>query len=211
MSTNILIKKLKETNKHECANSSIRAQTGFGLLEVLISVGILALVTGAVIGLGNISVKNSVISADRTIAYNLAQEGQEGLKQIRDSKWVDNSSNITDPWNRDFKTAGGPYYIGKYPSTPDENGDPNAGKFYLDTNSNLGNKEIDGTTYTRSITFSRPDDEEALDKTFIENGIDNTTEPNKWMIKAIVNVTWSEYGRDWTVELPVYFTDWMPY
>lgn len=173
---------------------------GFGLLEVLISVGILALVTGGVIGLGNISVKNSIISADRTVAYNLAQEGKEALKQIRDTKWVDGLPNADHPWNENFDPDDGKYYI-------DADAD---GKFIL---TNVAGTGIDknNTNYIRSIVFSAPDD--AAQQNLSVNGIDNinVTEPNQWMVKAIITVAWREYDRDWTVELPVYFTDWMPY
>lgn len=220
--TNARIIKFKGTNEYECANVLIRlfvvirqkivlmirpfvkisvsACGGFGLLEVLISVGILALVTGGVVGLGNISVKNSVISSDRTVAYNLAQEGKEALKQIRDTKWVDQNINS---WNKDFTDASGVLLAGDWQL-----------QLNLSTKEYTlvpGTENIDknNTTYTRKITFSTPDP--SANSNLTVNNIDNTTQPaNSWMIKAIVNVSWDEYDRPWSVGIPVYFTDWLP-
>jgi len=188
---------MKKHNHLAIKQFSHNLKNGFGLLEVLISVGILALVVGGVVGLGNISVKNSVISADRTVAYNLAQEGKEELKQIRDSKWVDGSSSATIPWNEEFKTDGSNYQLEQDAATK---------KFYLAP----GSKSIllNGTTYTRFVTFSAPDADTQANLLSQTPVIDNANK--EWMIKATITVSWTEYDKNWTVILPAYFTDWMP-
>lgn len=160
----------------------MKNKNGFGLLEVLISAGILVIVTGGIIGLGNISVKNSVLAADRTKAYNLAREYAEKVKQVRDTRWIDGSSTA---WNNQFD---GDYHFVANGTTliPGSITEP-----------------IDGVEYTRVVTFTAPD--KTVTDNLKANGI---TDPSAWMVKANVNVSWNEYGQDWSVNLPVELTDW---
>ena len=64
-------------------------QRAFGLLEVVISSGILALVLGAATGLIRASLRRTVLAADRSVAMNLAQEPIEQLRSARDSTFID--------------------------------------------------------------------------------------------------------------------------
>lgn len=72
-------------------------QRGFGLLEVVISSGILALVVGATTGLVRSSLRRTVLAADRSIAMNLAQEGIEQVRSARDSTFID--ANPSTGWD----------------------------------------------------------------------------------------------------------------
>lgn len=193
MGTNARIKKSENTNEYECTNSSIRAQSGFGLLEVLLASGILALVVGGVIGLGNISVKNTVISADRTKAYNLAREDKEILKQMRDTRWI---NQRVDNWNDDFLQIG----LSKTCHI-----DCSSGTCTLVSGAKTDPPQ-DNIDFTHEITFESMDDDTVSSLT--DNGVDNTG--NSRIFKAKVKVSWQEYGRSWSVEMPVYFSDWMP-
>lgn len=177
-------------------------KNGFGLLEVLISIGILALVAAGVVGLGNVSVKNTVISADRSKAYNLAREWKEILKQTRDTKWV---NGAVDSWNSDFKAYaddGNKYYLQGQAD----------GSYSITTDSvNYSKINKDGTDFYREITFSSPDS--GVNTNLGNNGIENNppaAEKDQWIIKATIAVKWSEYGHDWSVAVPVYLTDWLP-
>lgn len=67
----------------------MKYSSGFGLLEVLIAAGILALIVGAAVALATSSLSNSVLSANRTVAGELAQEGVELVRQMRDTSYVD--------------------------------------------------------------------------------------------------------------------------
>jgi type II secretory pathway pseudopilin PulG len=60
-------------------------QKSFGLIEVVVSVGIIALVLGALIGLASTSVKTSVSAENRLKAAYLAREGVELARQVRDT------------------------------------------------------------------------------------------------------------------------------
>lgn len=73
-----------------------KQQQGFGLLEVVISSGILALVVGAATGLVRSSLRRTVLAADRSVAMNLAQEGIEQVRSARDSLYIDGQVNSFD-------------------------------------------------------------------------------------------------------------------
>lgn len=62
---------------------------GFSLLEVIIAIFILTIgITGAV-NLLNYSISSVVVSKSQVIATNLAQEGMEIVRSIRDGNWLE--------------------------------------------------------------------------------------------------------------------------
>jgi prepilin-type N-terminal cleavage/methylation domain-containing protein len=68
-------------------------QRGFGLLEVVIASGILAMVVGAATSLIRSSLRRTALAADRSAAMNLAQEGIEQVRSARDSLYIDQQPN----------------------------------------------------------------------------------------------------------------------
>lgn len=62
---------------------------GFGLLEVVIASGILAMVVGAATSLIRSSLRRTILASDRTVAMNLAQASIEQLRSARDSTFID--------------------------------------------------------------------------------------------------------------------------
>lgn len=82
-------------------------QAGFGLLEVVISAGILATVIGASVGLMNSSLHRASLAADRATAMNLAQEAVELVRAARDTTYRDGLSNDwTAPFAQISTTVG---------------------------------------------------------------------------------------------------------
>lgn len=67
-------------------------RNGFGLLEVLFSTSIFIVVVGSLVALSRISLRNSVLAAHRTQAVNLAQDGLETVRQMRDTAWLSRTS-----------------------------------------------------------------------------------------------------------------------
>ena len=57
---------------------------GQSLIEVVVAVGMIALLLTAVLALISLSVKNSRLAKDRTIAVGLAQQGVELMRTYRD-------------------------------------------------------------------------------------------------------------------------------
>ncbi|GEM_PF-3591960 len=77
---------------------------GFGILETLLASGVLITVVSAVVGLGSAAVRAGQGAADRQIAYHLANEAVEIMRQTRDSRWIDGNGQTT--WNVDDAGAG---------------------------------------------------------------------------------------------------------
>ncbi len=67
-----------------------RSKRGFGIIEVLVAAGIIALVGGGVVTLNSSVLRNTALLADRLTAFEWAQEGIEVARQIRDSNLIDN-------------------------------------------------------------------------------------------------------------------------
>ncbi len=74
-------------------------EDGFGLLEVVISAGILASVIGASVGLLSTSLRRATLASSRATAMNLAQETIELVRAARDTTYRDGLSN---QWNAPF-------------------------------------------------------------------------------------------------------------
>lgn len=168
---------------------------GFGLLEVVLAAGILVIVIGATVALGNVAIKNSVISQDRTQAYNLAQEGLEIVRNVRDNAWIDSDPNTTFA---SVLTNGGPYELVL-----------NNGKWALSPTGGDGEKIILGKTeYKRIVNIESPGGQVdgLLRNTY---NIDNTE--NGLLEKRIeVTVEWQEYGVLWQVKSSTLLSDWRP-
>lgn len=82
-----------------------RAQRGFGLLEVILASGVLAMVVGAAVGLVRSSLRRTTIGLERSVAMNLAQEPIEQLRSIRDSVYIDGINNTwADSWPSSTQT-----------------------------------------------------------------------------------------------------------
>lgn len=61
---------------------------GFGLIEIIVVVGIVGLAFGALAGLGNYSLKISSRLKNQVIATNLAAEVIEATKAVKDENWT---------------------------------------------------------------------------------------------------------------------------
>ncbi len=83
-----------------CGKLGAAQSKGFGLLEVLISIAILVMVSGAAIALQISSTRGSINVKQDVVAYNLAQEAIEQVRQQRDSNWID--QNPQTSWSSGF-------------------------------------------------------------------------------------------------------------
>ncbi len=69
---------------------------GFSILEVIISAFVLSIGIVAVMGLISSSLKNSVDSRNQIIASELAQEGVELVRNVRDTNYVKGSATFAN-------------------------------------------------------------------------------------------------------------------
>ncbi len=63
----------------------ISTQSGFTLLELVISFGVMSIVLFGVVSAFMTSIRANASQIDQFLAYNLAQEGLEGVRNIRDT------------------------------------------------------------------------------------------------------------------------------
>lgn len=77
-----------------CISKFLRSNLGFGLIEVLVAVSI---ITVAFLAIGQVSIVSLKATQERdarTQAINIAREGIEAVRMIRDAGWTDNISNL---------------------------------------------------------------------------------------------------------------------
>lgn len=72
-------------------------KNGFGLIEVLIASTIIVTILAALVSVGRMTLRSSVATQQRAVAMQLAQEGIEIVREMRDTNWVD-GDNATE-WN----------------------------------------------------------------------------------------------------------------
>ncbi|MBI5414030.1 hypothetical protein HZA38_00760 [Candidatus Peregrinibacteria bacterium] len=77
----------------------LRGKNGAILIEVLISLIVFTIGAVASLSLLMASSRANVISKNRIIAINLAEEALEVVRNIRDTNWMVYSSNLRECWN----------------------------------------------------------------------------------------------------------------
>ena len=88
-------------------------EKGFSLLEVLVAIAVITVGLVGVIGLIAYTISISRVSPDKVIATNLAQEGIEVIRNIRDTNWLEG-----DDFDEDI---GGPGMGNRWRGTVDYN------------------------------------------------------------------------------------------
>lgn len=152
---------------------------GFSMMEVVFSVFILSVGLVAAIGLIVSSIKNSIDSRNHIIASQLAQEGVELVRNVRDNSWADGKIAFLD-----FKSG-----IGKDNCIIDKDSDdvktcaasPDHKKLYYFNDFYVHNDDGSETRFQRRIKLEYYD------------ASGDPTPPNKDAIKASVKsiVTWN--------------------
>jgi type II secretory pathway pseudopilin PulG len=75
---------------------------GFGLLEIVVAVGIISISIYAVFGLFTFAIKSVDENLEKAKAVFLLEEGVEAVRVLRDSSWQNNIASLT---------AGEDYYL----------------------------------------------------------------------------------------------------
>ena len=203
-----------------------KTRKGFSLIEVLISFMILTITVIASVSLLSASIRNNQENVLRLQAYGLAQQGIEGIRNVRDSNWTQNQgfrSTTNAIWgeaniypgdetnidgeidiriepilNASIPTSGTPWRLSSA-STSNS-------KLYLDTHS-------DGTLY---FTHSPTDQETPfrriinIKKNFedLNKVTEETEEIEKDLILVTSKVFYEFRGKEKELNLTTVLTDW---
>ncbi|MDO8743197.1 MAG: type II secretion system protein [Candidatus Azambacteria bacterium] len=152
--------------------------TGFTLLETIVAVGLI--VSGLILALALINTSLVYISnvQDRLVAANLAMEGIEVIRNIRDNNWLDDLS-----WNSGM-AGDGDYQVAYNGASPvSYSGAPlqlNADGFYNYTTGAI-------TPYSRKISITNISDHET---------------------RVVSKVSWQKRGKDYELSAEEHLFNW---
>lgn len=96
-------------------NKNYHQKEGFTIMEVLVSLAVLVLVIFSATNLVVSIIRSNNENIDTLIAYGLAQEGIEGVRNIRDSNWLLDANFVGELG----RTSKFPVWGDKLPEIPD--------------------------------------------------------------------------------------------
>ena len=155
---------------------------GFTLMEVIVAVGIVTSVLVFTIALINFSVSGIRLNKSKIIAFGLAQEGEEIVRNIRDNNWLNHKRAVSN-W-RDGLADGD--YIGRYDSQALSGF--SSVPLKLDSNGFYQYNNGTNTIFYRKITLARVDDNQ---------------------MKATVQITWQEKGANQSLNVESRLYNWL--
>lgn len=194
-------------------------ERGQGLLEVIMAIGIIiiGLVGTITLILWTIAVGN--VSQSQIVALNLAREGVEVARSIRDSNWLAMDSGIAGTvWNTGFPPdAGGYYAIPKMNITGgvwdakwtlDQTNEAAISTWGTETNVYLDNMYTQGsgispTQFQRRL-FLQPICD---DRSIVAEGM-SCTPQTVVGFQVTAEVRWNERGRDHSSKIVDQLFDW---
>lgn len=145
----------------------IKTNKGFSILEILILISVILVSLTGLISLSIGSIKSQTNSRNALVAVELAQEGIEIVRNIRDTNWLNLSSS---DWNSNL---GNGNYIVNYGSTAlsSVSGiNDNAAKLYIDSNNMYTHTGGTSTAFSRIITINSTDDASSTISSFVKFG-----------------------------------------
>jgi len=156
---------------------------GLSLLEVVFTVGIVALIVTGVVSLSTLGVRNAVFSRNNSLATRYTQEALEWLRGERDAGWGSFIGNIeSDPTNNTF-------CIDSSPPSAWNNG------------ACASTETIPSTIFLRQVIFTCYD---SIDlSTTLDCGL-----PNVDIGEALVTVSWTDADKTHQVQSVTRLTNW---
>jgi hypothetical protein len=165
------------------------SKSAFTLVEIILGITVLTIVLVAITVLTLTSIRANGANIHRLTAYYLAQEGVEGVRNMRDSNWMQNHvwNEGAKFWGTDFNKEG--YYVLNYLESPGLDGVPWTLRFFDSEDSARAVGEVrDGYTRYIHVTFPDINNEDLMEVTAI--------------------VEWQNYAGLAVTEVSTQLTDW---
>ncbi|MCX6808509.1 MAG: hypothetical protein NTW50_02485 [Candidatus Berkelbacteria bacterium] len=197
-------------------NSRLQTKKAFGLLEVLISAGIIVVILGAMTVAARQSMKQTQSLQNRAQALYLAQEAIESLRQMRDTNWLNNTGD--NGWDNMVYDASGIYgkvnysIANNYVLRFDTNRFGVAPITDPSTQSEIVKIETPGIEFNRYLRIENvggliPNDNTNSAKQIVINAKDPASDN---AMKVTVNVNWLEGVSTKSIQISEILTNWRP-
>jgi len=179
-------------------------QSAFTLVEVIIGVAILSIVMSSITVLTIVSIQANQANVNRLTGYYLAQEGVEGLRNLRDSNWLRNYGwDGNSEWGSDFGSEG--YYKIDYLPGLDPPWKLTFGGTVL--------ANLDSTLYLVNHNGNRfyvhdPSTWTDYETTKFNRHLHVVPDADEEMLQVTAVVFWDDHGREIEVQVSTRLTDW---
>jgi prepilin-type N-terminal cleavage/methylation domain-containing protein len=165
----------------------INKKPAFTLVEVITVLLVISLGMIGTLSLISQNIRSQNVNENTMIAYQLAQEGIELVRNIRDTNW-----NYNNDWRTGMDTDG--LYTMDYTSTlPTKLVTQSQGDLYLDTNGMYAHGLLNSpkSGFNRVISIAAAPAAE-----------------NMKYITVTVNVSWNDHGKPYVYSLDTQLYDW---
>lgn len=183
----------------------LKGKKSFGLIEVLIACSILIIVAGAVMAINVIINNNLQFTRERAFAYYRAAEAIEGVRNVRDSNYIDGNADTdwnTYVCNKTKDTTEVPILNNpdiRYRIITDCSVSGANGRFFLAKAEEADEESsVFGISYRYYLTFK---DSSINPEITGGQSADNS-------IRATATVEWNSRGRLHTIQLSELLTNW---
>jgi len=157
---------------------NFKSNSGFSLMEVIVAITIIVVGMIAIMSLMTTNITTGSYDRQKIVAINLAQEGIELVKNIRDSNWADNKN-----WDQKIKNKSD--YRMSYDWNDLKNG---CNQFLKIDNNGFYNYDAgNDTVFKRCI---------------------NTSDLADGGIQVKSKVTWTDRGKPHSVEITSHLYEW---
>lgn len=165
----------------------IKNKRGFTLIEVITVLLVVSLGMIGVLSLIVQNIQSQSLNKNTLIAYQLAQEGTELIRQVRDSNW---RAEPPRPWRTNL--ANGTYYMDYTDTAPHEATADSSGRL---------KKDAEGMYISDPNAAAKPD-------TFTRIIIIEDQEPEPGIL-VTTKVFWQDHGRNYVYLLETLLYDWL--
>lgn len=153
---------------------------GFTLVEIIAVLFVVVVGLMGVLSLIVQNIQSQSLNKNNLTAYQLAQEGMELVRKVRDSNW--RNSNV---WDKDL--VAGSYYMDYSDSTPHILSASTEGDLYKNSSGFYVHGGATETPFNRTIEIALIDADS---------------------MRVYIHITWSDHGRVFNYDLETILYDW---